>query len=538
MNLQLKVQESPEYMEFVATLQRSIDELLPDEGPVFTTNASGLFKVYLMNLSPNNRQEHNCHTCRRFFEKYGGLVTICKETGFQTPLLWSKNHYYGINYDQAVQVLREIVKSAMITGVFYDDKKEWGIKEAGGRGHFIVYPKPFMIFKDKLKTPEEAMAEKLEDCSMLSRTLNIYKLKDIQEAYDILASDILYRSDKVIGPMKWFLDLKKQMKPSVTISQRNNLIWRAAATAPPGFCHVRSSMAGSLLEDLEQGYPLEDVKRRFAAKMQPDQYLRPQAPASAGNAIQGEKIIKKLGCTLSLSRRYLQLDEVKYLRKFRKLPPPFRKRRPTGVFKDVVSEPRMAPESSRIGDPSKGFQTVNITWRKFRETFLPQVTQMEVFIRSQKYAFIALTTAVYADAPPILKWDSEEKRNPVSSYVYTYGSYPGSWGLKGETFVEVIGICFNPECWQKEQENKSIIFLLKDAEDSGSDSCGLALFPENLISELHSIRSTIEKFSKGGKLKKVDSPACGVCFGDGNWNILLRVKLLNYVRDFIIDRFD
>ena len=44
--------------------------------PLFTTNAAGLFDVYLNAFPESDRQYHNCNACRHFIERYAGLVTL------------------------------------------------------------------------------------------------------------------------------------------------------------------------------------------------------------------------------------------------------------------------------------------------------------------------------------------------------------------------------------------------------------------------------------------------------------------------------
>lgn len=53
-------------------------------------------------------------------------------------------------------------------------------------------------------------------------------------------------------------------------------------------------MIGTLLDDIASGMSFDSVSRRFAEKMHPLQYQRPQAAPSAGNIAQAEKIVEKL----------------------------------------------------------------------------------------------------------------------------------------------------------------------------------------------------------------------------------------------------
>jgi hypothetical protein len=55
---------------------------------LFTTATTNLFQIFLQALPPNYRQHHTCNTCRQFFDRYGGLVTIDPE-GKTTPVMWN-----------------------------------------------------------------------------------------------------------------------------------------------------------------------------------------------------------------------------------------------------------------------------------------------------------------------------------------------------------------------------------------------------------------------------------------------------------------
>ena len=72
-------------------------------------------------------------------------------------------------------------------------------------------------------------------------------------------------------------------------------------------------MIGTLLEDLATGMDFATVSARFAAKMHPLKYLRPQAAPRAGNIADAEKIVAKLGIARSLERRFARIDEIETL---------------------------------------------------------------------------------------------------------------------------------------------------------------------------------------------------------------------------------
>jgi hypothetical protein len=148
---------------------------------------------------------------------------------------------------------------------------------------------------------------------------------------------------------------------------------------------------------------------------------------------------------------------------------------------------------------------------------------------------------VNAKAPPILQWDRLEQRNPYAVYVYNGGSLASDWYLSAG-FVEVTGLCTNPPHWYREQhhQHKGMILILKNARDRHYQTAGSALFPENLKSEFHAIRKTIEAYSKSTPLQSFDeSSACGLFINStGTLNHHLRVTTALGVDEYVIDRWD
>ena len=82
----------------------------------------------------------------------------------------------------------------------------------------------------------------------------------------------------------------------------------AVAAAPEGFCHPRSAVTASLLEDIAAGMPFDSVRDRFNVKVGPLAYQRPQAPPSEGNIKAAEALVEKIsqGPEPKLSERQRQ----------------------------------------------------------------------------------------------------------------------------------------------------------------------------------------------------------------------------------------
>lgn len=500
--------------------------------PLFTCDAPNLYDIYLGSFhTAEERQHHTCHCCRQFIERFGNLVVIDPDTGKHKSAIWP-DHDVGFPtlYKGAAADLSHEVRRAKIDGVFVAKEKTWGTPEAGGFTHFSLKPDPAILHKDRLLEPHQVMAQKKQDFGTLSHGLADFNVDTVKAALSLLSTDSLYRSEKVLGPAQFLFDLHTTIANVAGLNRnlRNNLIWLAVATAPKGFATPRSSMVGTLLEDIAAGKSSEQVARSFAAKMHPLQYQRPQAAPSAGNIAQAEKIVEKLGITESLKRRFARLDEMKLL-----WSPPIKSEpvKAAGMFDHLKG----AKDSTRevVG------QGGAITWTKFARTVLPNAEKILVRMED-KGNFVGVLTAVNPEAPPILQWDNEGQRNPVSWYVYSGGSTPAQWGLSWGSWVEATGVMLKPCHWFDEsrftQFAQGAIFILKGAEDRRKH--GLSIFPETLRSELHSIRSTIEAFSNAGSLDETDqATANGIFVGEGKATFVKVTTTLG-TTEYRIDRWD
>ena len=517
--------EDVEYDAFRARVNARFAANTADNRPLFTTDAAGLWEAYLDALPTSERQHHTCHACRHFIQRFGDLVTM-DANGAITPAVWNEEDAPAL-YRPALAGMARVVRRSKVTGVFLASEKVYGTPVTGNWRHLAVTPDKKRIFKHSTLTPFQVMAEKKEDFKILQTALNEFKQEQVETALTLLKSEALYRSEKVLGPVQWFYDLLVSI--SANRHARTNLTWLAVATAPTGFCHIRSAMAGTLLEDIAAGMPFADVSKRFAAKMHPLQYQRPQAAPTAGNIAVAEKRIAELKAAGALKRRFARLEEIDTIWR----PTVGEKQAAGGVFGHLV--PKGETPTSTIAVP-----TQTLTWEKFARTVLPEAREIE-FQVPWRGNFTGILTAEDPDAPPILQWDSEERRNPFSSYVYNGGSSAGNWRL-ATGWNTVTAITLRPEHWyggEYAHFSPGAILVLEGARDKQLDAS--ALFPEILKSEFRKIRSTIEAYSQsaapGGRAQ---ASACGYGLGKGSVdNVHLRVTAASGPQmTYKIDRWD
>jgi hypothetical protein len=504
--------------------------------PLFTTDAN-LWEVYLSGFPDSQRQFHNCNNCRAFIERFGGLVTI-DEGGQTRSVFW-----HTIETEElaaSVNAMRRLVEKARVTGVFLTDEAAMGRRAIGKRdksgpdspvntwNHLAVVMPLAKLHANKLTTPFQAMSEKTEDAKNVTRALSEFSRELLAQAVELLQSDALYRSEKVLGPMKWLGDLQEAYQSTRNERHRENIVFRAVATAPAGFCHPRASMAGTLLEDLATGNGFDWAATRFRSKMHPLQYQRPQAAPSDGQIEAAEKLVEKLGIARSLDRRFARIDEIQTIWR------PAANEKPStgaGVFGHLKEAVKSAPSLSVTEQ--------TMTWLKFTETVLPKAKTIQVNAPVIGN-YCAYLTAEHEDAPPILQWDSAERRNQFSLYVYHYVSRATQWGISGG-WHNVNAVSLRPSQWFDgfEHQGNGALLVIAGCVDSETKS-GNALFPETLKSELHGCRSVIEAHSRKAEIYgREKASACGLLLGGGVILVRLRVTTTAGVStEYLINRWD
>ncbi|HEY3499290.1 MAG TPA: hypothetical protein VGK73_31595 [Polyangiaceae bacterium] len=533
------VDDDRQYDVFLANVQRRFAVNI-DNGkrPLFTTNVAGLFEAYLSALPADRRQYSTCNCCRHFIERFGGLVTI-DETGRTDSALWLEDDATDY-YAAGVSAMLKLVRKAKVTGVFKASETVWGTASSpksakhGGDGnwsHFHLVPPVTARHQSRIQTAYQCAAEKLEDRGQVARALGEYTAEHLDVALKLLKSDTLYRSEKVLGPAEWLAKLHADRASAKGKDARENVLWLAVATAPAGFCHPRSSMIGTLLDDIASGKGYDDVARAFKAKMHPLSYQRPQAAPSAGTIAQAEKLVEQLGIASSLRRRFARIEEVL---PFAQWAPKAIETKPAsgGVFSHLAPKDKVKPVEMEL-------PATTMTWDKFERTVLADAMTIEVYA-PYRGNYTAILTASDPESPPILQWDHAENRNPFSLYVWHGGSTSTQWGLS-VSWVNVSAIVDRPAHWTGTglpNQSHSTIMLLEGARESRD--AGLALFPETLKSELHGVRAVIEAHSKAGRLEGMaEGSACGLLFEhSGAWDARLRVTTKDGRREYRIDRND
>lgn len=399
-------------------VSQALNNAVANGDKVFTTNAEGLFNVFLANIPHYARQYYTCRACESFFNKYAGLVTI-DGYGDMKPVFW-KSVATPSFFKQAVYAMYDKILDSKVTGVFLTDEKYLGRHKDGSWTHFYAEVPDSLRNKITTKKAHEVVAEYNTSFLTLTSALQKYTLSTTTQALQLLGSESLYRGDKILPQAQWFTALQESLVSVATSNKtKNNLKWLAVAKAPLSFTRIPSSTYGSLLEDLEENLPINLVASRFKAKMNPDTHQRSQTDATDNQIYEASKVIKDLGLENSLGRRYAKLEDITQFEWLaqgaHKEVTEVEKEISRGVFDHLQSSKKSTPKT-----PSVELPTAVMTWSKFQRTILPFAESIEAKVDNPS-RIMAMVTALDPDAPSITQWEN----NPLTWY-YAGGGIDGA----------------------------------------------------------------------------------------------------------------
>lgn len=509
-----------------AMLGRVVQLTVNGTRPVFETTARDLWPHYLNSFPPAERQVHNCHACRRMIEQYGGLAVV-DDAGNLDSLLWDAGACPE-EYLIPVAALRYQVTISQIVRPFYSREKNWGTAVTGDWHHIAVKPPTALVYTDRALDPHQKSASKLQDYETVMRAIGEFPRALVEQAVTLLNTDSLFRAEKVFGPANFLLTLHNIIRD--TGARRKGLvvnrIWSAIALAPEGFCHPRTSMVGTLLEDLAAGDSLSLASDKFRKKMHPLHYQRPQAAPAAGTIVQAEQLMAKLGMTVAhLGRRFARVEELQGAWVPRSTVTGLEAAVAGGMFAHLKPKPTSADRQIVAGG--------SITFVKFYDKVLPDALSVECEAPSHgNYA--GVLTAEDPEAPNFFQWN-----NPFSTYVYASGSSASRWGLRGHAWTKVNAIVLNPSLWgpiPSTHHGHNAIIVLEGAKDI--ECTHLCLFPEMIRSEFHGVRAVMEAHGRSRTPSGAsEGTANGLSVG-GTHKARVRVTTLIGVTEYTIDRWD
>lgn len=479
-----------------------------------------LFQHYLSMFSDEERQGYNCRSCERWLNKYGCYV-VGNPDGTVTPVAFTNGEEDQI---EILAKLANIISRAPIHAPVFDNERDYAVKHNGQWRHFegsVQCDTPALISvvpEDELEGKVGAARTAIND---IVRWLGYYTDSTWQKVAVLFDHGELKGADKKHkAAFAQAYELYKTYSGQKNNVTKRNAVWAAYGIGNISLAHFANTVVGNLLG----GVNLGDIYavRKFITSTSGENYMRPTEAPTEKNVADAEKLIDDLGLTSALKRRFADYDDIL---EFEWQPAPTANaEQKGGVFgdlktKDGVEKPKAAEVNRDLGI------------LEFVNDILKEAVSIEVTVPYGAGTLLQLSTQADPEAKPILRYDSEEKRNPVSIYTYTKPAAPEQWGLRGGRDYKVNGIITIPDAWTTESERTygvaatGYVFLVEGAkEQSGEQS---ALFPQLMRHELYPVRSVIEAYSARtpmGEVREGKQSAAGIHIGPNHVQSQYRFK--------------
>ena len=290
------------FEQFAALCRSLFEQRMAEFGPhlfVVEFEKDVLNDTYLNGFADDGmRQHHNCSACRHFIERYGRLAFV--KDGQLIPAIWPMGKTVdGGLYAASADFLYRAVQTGKISGVFLSKLAVLGTPISFDKvtnqpiwSHFAMNnPTPF---KHTVDSAGQRMALKREHFGTMFRAVIDYGADVVKQALALCEGDTLYRTDKVSGPLKFLLQAIGRLAPHPVSSPAwDNVLWQIVAEGNPAQLTPRSSMTGTLLDDLllvnKGEMTLDKAKARFADKMAPLKLHAAEGSSVVGPAGGGEQ---------------------------------------------------------------------------------------------------------------------------------------------------------------------------------------------------------------------------------------------------------
>lgn len=348
-----------------------------------------IWELYLNGFDPAIRQEHNCNCCKSFLRQFAGIVSI-KNNKIVTMFdeILQSEPYYG----DAILAVRQYIESLPISNVFGTTVWQLGTDRSRD-GELTWYH--FSVKADKHhNTRGQVSVEAMQSITrsnkeVLKRSFDEILPEALSDVLSLIEENALYRGVEHRAILNAFQDSQK-VYLSLPEAQKDNYCWSKQGEH---YSKIRNHAIGKLLVDLSEGKDLEHAVRAFETMVAPTNWKRTTALVSPGMITKAESVVKELGYTESLERRYANTQDVMVTNTlFVDRSSSLKGNAFESIKEEVlVDQKKLRMEEIKIGD--------------FLSNVLPTAKAVHVLVEGRHQPnFVSLTAPVNKDSKSMFKW--------------------------------------------------------------------------------------------------------------------------------------
>lgn len=426
--------------------------------------------------------EHNCNTCRNFFERYGNIVAVDADLNIITM-------YDGETTDEYRESFRrmsELLKSKPVANVFvetfdylhkapYEQTKKtkddfalgvsknlkqytqeeadkYGVVKAGfvyTFEHFMVrLPRRFVSFT--ADTVESLQARHREDKTQLERGLNEIGVDTLALVADLINQGSLLNGDTYLPKVEDYLT-KAREYADIPQEKRDAWLWITSYKYP--FARFRTELIGTLCTELADGKELEKACTDWNKRVDPANYMKAKAPITQQMIDAARQFVQDNGYEQSFTRRCATMEDIKVC-------DILHANAGDGTIKPVSIFDGLKPTAIRH-KASEFDHVPEVSIDEFMRDVLPKATSVEAYLQNRlEKNFVTLTAPAVADSKPIFKWPNnfgwtyngdlagkseiKEAVKQAGGFVDAYFRFSILWNENGRDICDLDAHAFEP----------------------------------------------------------------------------------------------
>lgn len=501
------------------------------KSPIFHVDydhsSGSLSDVYETSYPTRLRQEFTCITCRKFIRRFGDLALVDEQTGALLPLFWNpENHIEP--FVGPISAVAKLFNGRKVADEFkvVPSKHHAGIKECGGWAHMSFDFPSSRVQAEDLYGFSVAPAPEL--AAMLIQVLEDYDLDVVRRASLLLLEDKLAYADNHKASMRWLLDLKEGQShklEAADVVARHNLLFQMAASSFLGCLRqLRSGAVGTLLSDVKENKSFREIQASWNRIAGPINYMRPTTAPTAGNISMAEKLFSSLGLTKEdMRREYLTprgIPDNAYI--FRDYQYTALKTLRQSIFAHITPKNASKEQHEQSNSPQTSRNDIpptSVSFSTFVRKILPTAQKVQYHLSREPIHLYFFITGL-PDTKPLMQWHDDTNR--ASWYTHIHPTSVENYGLSPD-WAPVSYIIPFPHLWDgipmtttfplsedtaafKYYHSKNGFRYLVGLDGiTNLRDTELCLFPTLLKSEFHGVRSTIERYSKMGRVQVSDA---------------------------------
>lgn len=372
---------------------------------LFVTNLTNdqLWNTYLDSFPPGTNDiyltntHHDCSCCRNFVKEIGGVVAIIDNK--QVSVWDIDTTSLAPEYQAVTAAMSELVATSTITGPYIRNTNH-GRKVSQittpqqlddgtviNWNHFHCVVPEQHSSKDKA----EVVGRKAAQASTFKRSLEELSMDACTTVLDLINANNLYRGTEHKTVLAKFISHKQAYDIALN---KDFFIWQHYTESN----NFRSSVIGTLIQDLSDGKGLEESVASFESKVAPTNYKRTSALITPRMVEKAVATIKDLGYEDSLQRRHATLEDISVNNVL------FVDNSAAPVMKDSLTDLLM---TSAVKPTLKNKKTKDISINDFVKKVLPKAVSMRLqFENAYVPKLVNIIAPETPDSKNLTKWNN------------------------------------------------------------------------------------------------------------------------------------